>query len=262
MQANIRHVCQVGSARALLESIFDTDAIGIADDCTLGPLTDADDSSPNQRIAFWHNVFSLAYGDTDADWSARFHCVYQQLQPLSDDVDEIVIWSGSHPVEQLLRRRVYWWLRDKNVSVTEILVDTSDMNNPAGRHYAAVAQISAERLKLRFAGRHSASLMLRNQLADEWVRLRCQSVGMRIIENNQLTERPIEHFDARLLSIVGAKPAPLDSVIGRAILETGMTDTFCKWRYITLIQRSELMFISGNIHDESGSAMISRPGVS
>ncbi|AHE72526.1 hypothetical protein M942_04345 [Enterobacter ludwigii] len=37
-----------------------------------------------------------------------------------------------------------------------------------------------------------------------------------------------------------------------------MSDTFCKWRYITLIQRGELALISGAIHDESDSAIIGK----
>ena len=62
----------------------------------------------------------------------------------------VVIWSGSNPIEQLFRGRVYWWLRDQSVSVTEIQVDTRDMYNPPEWHYAAVAPISVEQLKLRF----------------------------------------------------------------------------------------------------------------
>jgi len=96
-------------------------------------------------------------------------------------------------------------------------VDTGDMNNPAGRHYAAVAQISVERLKLRFATRRFVSLTLRNQLADEWVRLRDHGAGIRIIENNRLTERPIGYFDTRRLSIIGMNPTRLDHSIGKCI---------------------------------------------
>ncbi|AHE72525.1 hypothetical protein M942_04340 [Enterobacter ludwigii] len=81
--------------------------------------------------------------------------------------DEIVIWSGTHPVEQLLLRRIYWWLRNDTASVTEVLVDTRDMHNPDGKTHAAVAQIPGERLKLRFAVRQTATPELRSQLANE-----------------------------------------------------------------------------------------------
>ncbi|HGM5324812.1 TPA: DUF1835 domain-containing protein [Serratia marcescens] len=258
MQPRIRHVCQAGSAQALLEALFDTGVTGIADDCTLGPLIDVDAPSPHQRIAFWHDVFARAYGDTHTDWSARFYSVYQQLNTLSEHVDEIVIWSGSHPVEQLLRRRVYWWLRDKSVNVTEIPVDTRDKENPSGRHHAAVAQISADRLQLRFAERRPVSITQCRQRADEWVTLRDQGIGIRIIDNSLLTERPIAYFDVCLLSIVAARPIRLNQAIGQAMSETGMTDTFCQWRYTTLIASGELTLISGNLHDGSGSAMIGR----
>ncbi|MGJ3449002.1 DUF3658 domain-containing protein [Enterobacter sp. PTB] len=259
MKTHIRHVCQSGSALIQLESLFDTDIRDIADDCSIGPLTDVDAASPLQRIAFWHDFFTLTCGDAGRDWTTVFQGVHQQLRSLGEGTDEIVIWSGTHPVEQLLRRRIYWWLRDDTVRVTEVLVDTRDMNNPDGQTHAAIAQIPVGQLKLRFAERQTATPALRLQLADEWVKLRGQGVGIRIIENNRLTERPIEYFDTRLLSIVGEQPTRLAHAIGQAMSETGMTDTFCKWRYIMLIQRGELALISGNLHDEYSSAMVGKP---
>ena len=259
MKTHIRHVCQSGSALIQLESLFDTDIRDIADDCSIGPLTDVDAASPLQRIAFWNDSFSLAYGDAGINWAATFQNVHQQLSTLSEGADEIVIWSGTHPVEQLLRRRVYWWLRDDTIRVTEVLVDSGDLENPEGKHHAAVAQISTERLKLRFVERQTATPALRSQLADEWVKLREQGAGIRLIENSQLTEHPFEYFDTRLLSIVSEQPTRLAHAVGQAMSETGMTDTFCKWRYITLIQRDELTLISGNLHDGSDSAIIGKP---
>ncbi|WP_149330639.1 DUF3658 domain-containing protein [Citrobacter braakii] len=259
MKTHIRHVCQAGSALIRLESLFDADIRDIGDDCSIGPLTDVDTASPLQRIAFWHDFFTLSYGDAGRDWTASFQGVHQRLYSLGEGADEIVIWSGTHPAEQLLRRRIYWWLQDKTIKVTEVLVDSDDLENPEGRHYAAVAQISTERLKLRFAERQIATPALRRQLADEWVELRDHGVGIRLIKNNRLTEHPIGYFDTRLLSIVGKQPTRLAHAIGQAMSETGMTDTFCKWRYITLVQRGELVLISGNLHDGSDAAIIGKP---
>lgn len=240
--------------------MFDTGIAEIADDCSTGPLADVDTASPVKRSTFWHDVFTLTYGDAGPNWATVFQDVYQQLCSLSDNTDEIVIWSGTHPIEQLLRRRIYWWLRDKTVNVTEVLIDTRDMNNPGERPYAAVAQIATERLKMRFAERQSIPPALRKQLADEWVTLRDQGTGIRLIENNVLTEHPVAYFDNDLLSFVGEQPVQLNRTIGQAMSETGMGDTFCKWRYVTLIQRGELTLILGNLHDEYNSAMIGKPG--
>ncbi|MFZ4172237.1 DUF3658 domain-containing protein [Enterobacter ludwigii] len=143
--------------------------------------------------------------------------------------------------------------------MTEVLVDTRDMNNPDGQTHAAIAQLPVGQLKLRFAERQTATPAIRRQLADEWVTLRDQGAGIRIIENKRLTERPVEYFDTRLLSIVGEQPTRPTHAIGQAMSETNMTDMFCKWRYITRIQRGELTLISGNLHDESDSAMVGKP---
>ncbi|WP_439413122.1 DUF3658 domain-containing protein, partial [Enterobacter ludwigii] len=203
--------------------------------------------------------FTLADGDAGTDWTPFFQGVHQQLYSLGEGTDEIVIWSGTHPVEQLLRRRIYWWLRNDTARVTEVLVDTRDMNNPDRQTHAAVAQIPGERLKLRFAESQTTPPNLRRRLADEWVKLRDQGAGIRIIENNRLTECSFGYFATRLLSIVGEQPTRPTHAIGQAMSETGMTDMFCKWRYITLIQRGELTLISSNLHDESDSAMVGKP---
>ncbi|ENX4473328.1 DUF1835 domain-containing protein [Enterobacter roggenkampii] len=225
MKTNIRHVCQAGSAPIRLKSLFETGITEIADDCSTGPLADVDTASPLQRIAFWHDFFTLAYGDAGPNWTTIFQDAHQQVSSLSDDTDEIIIWSGTHPVEQLLRRRVYWWLRHSATKVTEVLIDTRDMENPSERPYAAVAQIATERLKIRFTERQSILPALRKQLPDEWVTLRDQGTGIRLIENNVLTEHPVAYFDNDLLSLVGEQPVQLNRTIGQAMSETGMGDT-------------------------------------
>ncbi|WP_439413047.1 DUF3658 domain-containing protein [Enterobacter ludwigii] len=109
------------------------------------------------------------------------------------------------------------------------------------------------------AERQTATPAIRSQLANEWVQQRDHGSELRIIENNRLTECSFGYFATRLLSIVGEQPTRPTHAIGQAMSETGMTDMFCKWRYITLIQRGELTLISGNLHDGSDSAIIGKP---
>ncbi|MEI9746065.1 DUF3658 domain-containing protein [Enterobacter ludwigii] len=111
---------------------------------------------------------------------------------------------------------------------------------------------------MRIAERQTATPDLRSQLANEWVQQRDHGSGLRIIENNRLTECSFGYFATRLLSIVGEQPTRLAHAIRQAMSETNMTDMFCKWHYITLIQQGVLALASGNLHDEYNSAMVAK----
>jgi hypothetical protein len=46
----IQHLCQAGSAEADLEFMFKEGIIGIADDCSIGPLGDVDSFGQKCRV--------------------------------------------------------------------------------------------------------------------------------------------------------------------------------------------------------------------
>jgi hypothetical protein len=253
-----QHICQAGSAMELVSTVVANNVIGIPDDCAVGPLIDVDSPVPEKRIAFWSDIFALDKDMSQFDWQAGFHTIYDQLEDLGRKAAEIVIWAGSHPTEQTLRRRVHWWLRSTQVKVSEVLVDTEDMaDGVAQRIHAPIACVSAERLQLRFAGRLASTDSLRKQLADEWVALRDHGHGIRLWAGNRLLEYPIDHYDATLLALVGKQPVRFARVVGQAMAETGQTDNFCKWRFATLVRTGHMSFASGNFHDWR-SAMICR----
>lgn len=99
----IRHVCQAGTAAERVHALTGEDVLAIADDVS----QDIDLPAPRLRAAFWEAVFD---GDPDMagmDWYRELGEIRFQLSTLLREADEIVIWAGHHPTEQLLRRRIH-----------------------------------------------------------------------------------------------------------------------------------------------------------
>ncbi|WP_267908983.1 DUF3658 domain-containing protein [Paraburkholderia kururiensis] len=258
MQPNIQHICQGGSAMELVSTVVGDNVTGIRDDCAVGPLIDVDSPAPEERIAFWNDIFAADKNMSQFDWQAEFLATCNQLRNLGREAAEVVIWAGSHPTEQALRRRVHWWLRSTPVKVSEVLVDIEDMaDGTADRIHAPIACASVERLRLRFSHRLESTDYLRKQLADEWGALRDHGQGVRLWEGDRLLEYPIDHYDATLLALVEQQPVRFARVVGHAMAETGQSDCFCKWRFATLVRTGHLSLASGNFHDWL-SAMICR----
>jgi hypothetical protein len=237
----IRHVCQAGSAFELVSSVTGDEVIGLADDCALGPLADVDTPAPLARIAFWKEVFSsLADPPSGFDYSAGLRADYAQLSRLAEETSEVVIWAGAHPTEQALRRRIHWWLRGMRVPVTEVIVDIEDMTCISDRSGAPVALASRQRLQLRYRERIAVGPAMREQLAASWVTLRENAVGIRVWAGNRLLERPVEQFDPIILALAGRPPVCFADALGHAMANTGLPDTFCRWRIAALVKAGRL----------------------
>jgi hypothetical protein len=245
----IRHVCQAGSAFELVSSVTGDEVIGFADDCALGPLADVDTPAPLARIAFWKEVFSaLADPPSGFDYSASLCAAYVQLSQLAEEASEVAIWAGAHPTEQALRRRIHWWLRGMSVPVTEVIVDAEDMMCISDRSGAPVALASRQRLQLRYRERVVVAPAMREQLAASWITLRQNAVGIRVWAGNRLLERPVEQFDPIILALAGRPPVCFAHALAHAMANTGLPDTFCRWRIAALVKAGRLSLAAADRH--------------
>jgi hypothetical protein len=223
--------------------------VAIKDDCAIGPLVDVDSTSPDARVAFWAELFAVGEEMRSMDWRAEFCAVNEALANLGREATEVVIWAGSHPTEQAMRRRVHCWLKDAPVLITEVLVGTEDVANPHRCIHAPIALVSIEHLRARFERRTPSTIEDRRNLAAEWAVLREDGRGVRVWEDGCLSECPIDHYDAHLLSLVGAEPVGFFKVLGQAMAKTGRTDAFCKWRIATLIKTGRMSLTHGDLLD-------------
>lgn len=245
---SIRHVCQGGTAAQLVRAVVGERVLEIRDDYAIGPLVDVDSSSLDARIAFWAELFAWDE-EMLSDMRTEFRTVNEALANLGREATEVVIWAGSDPSEQAMRRRMHWWLQDAPVLITEVLVDAEDVTNPDRSIHTPVALVSIEYLHLCFERRTPSTIEDRRRLAADWAVLREKGRGVRMWEAGCLSERPIDHYDTHLLSLVGAEPAKFRKVLGQAMADTGRTDTFCTWRFAALIQTGQMSLTHGDMQD-------------
>ncbi|WP_434113466.1 DUF3658 domain-containing protein [Paraburkholderia caffeinilytica] len=247
---SVRHVCQGGTAAERVREAVGDDVFEIADNCAIGPLADVDSPSPDARVAFWTEFFELEGLNPPIDWRAEFCGASDALSRIATGATEIVIWAGSHPTEQALRRRTHWWLMGATVPISEVIVSIQDVTEAARCCiHAPVALVPTERLRSRFEQRSRVTHEERVRLATEWIELRDRGEGVRIWDNGRLLECPIDHYDAHLLSLASPAPIPLSNVLGRAMAATGQSSTFCKWRLATLLRSGGLSLVEGDLKD-------------
>lgn len=245
----IRHVCQSGAAAELVRRVSGADVVEVSDDYAIGPLVDVDSSSPDARVAFWSGIFALDKQMRSVNWSTELRAANKALGNLSRETTEVVIWAGSHPTEQTMRRRVHWWLKDSPLLVSEVLVGAHDVANPDRCIHAPIALVSSERLRACFERRSTSTADEREKLATEWAALRESGCGLRVWEGGALSERRIDHYDAKMLSLVQTGPTRFVEVLSQAMADTGNSDAFCKWRFATLLQTGEISLVHGSFND-------------
>lgn len=249
----IRHVCQAGTAAERVHALTGGDVLAIADDASVGPLQDIVLPAPRLRAAFWEAVFD---GDPDMagmDWYRELGAIRFQLSTLISEADEIVIWAGHHPTEQLLRRRSYGWLQDISTPVYEVQSSLVDgQPEPGGANVVMpIATIPPDILRLRYQERRLVSAGLQRQLAREWEGWRENGKGIRTLQNGVLTESAIDSVDPVILSLFSQRPLALHRGIGHAMAVTGLTDALCRWRIKILLSKGLLKMEEGVISKSS-----------
>ncbi|HAV1851663.1 DUF3658 domain-containing protein [Enterobacter hormaechei] len=245
----IRHVCQAGTAAERVHALTGGDVLAIADDASVGPLQDSDLPDPRLRAAFWEAVFD---GDPDMagmDWYRELGEIRFQLSTLLREADEIVIWAGHHPTEQLLRRRIHGWLQETRIPVYEVLPGRDDRQpEPGGANgVMPIATIPPDILRQRYQERHLVSAGLQRQLASEWEDWRENGKGIRTLKNGVLTESAIDSVDPVILSLFSQRPLALHRGIGHVMAVTGLTDALCRWRINILLSAGLLKLEEGAI---------------
>ncbi|MDI6958164.1 DUF3658 domain-containing protein [Pantoea sp. Pa-EAmG] len=251
----IRHVCQAGTAAERVHALTGGNVLAIADDASVGPLQDSDLPAPRLRAAFWEAVFE---GDPDMPSMAWYHELGEirfQLSTLLREADEIVIWAGHHPTEQLLRRRIHGWLWETSIPVYEVshALDNRQTEPGGTNGLMPITTIPPDILRQRYQQRRLVSAGLQRQLASEWEGCRENGKGIRTLKNGVLTESAIDSVDPVILSLFSQRPLALHRGIGHAMAITGLTDALCHWR-INILLSAGLLKLEGGVISLSSPA--------
>jgi hypothetical protein len=249
----IHHLCQGGTAAAMLRAALSDPVIDILDDAAIGPLGDVDTDSPDARVGFMKTLFECGGFDQQdgeaMDWYGELRDMNRRLSTLADSASEVVIWAEPGDTEQALRRRAHWWLKDAALPVSEIDVSLREIARATPKNQAVALDVSYA--KDLVAKRKQANLELRAQLADEWAALKPHGDALRVWENDALVSYPIDYYDVQFAALVPSKPVKLMSadVLGAAMSASKRSDLFCKWRFSMLIAQNTLAVTQGETRD-------------
>ncbi|HAV1831516.1 TPA: DUF1835 domain-containing protein [Enterobacter hormaechei subsp. steigerwaltii] len=245
----IRHVCQAGTAAERVHALTGGDILAIADDASVGPLQDIDLPEPRLRAAFWETVFDGEPDMAGMDWHRELKQIRFQLSTLLREADEIVIWAGLHPTEQLLRRRIHGWLRETSIPVYEVQPGLNDRQPEPGGATGSlpIAMVPPGLLRQRYQERRLVPAGLQRQLASEWEGWLKDGKGIRTLKNGVLTESTLNSVDPAIISLFSQRTLAFHCGISHAMVITGLTDALCRWRIKSLLSAGVLKMEEGVI---------------
>jgi hypothetical protein len=86
------------------------------DDLAFGPLRDIDQAAPLQRAAFWRDAAGMDILDFDKDLTRES----AKLAKLKVSDRPVCIWHGQSSSDQLMLRRLSWYLSGGNRAVSDV----------------------------------------------------------------------------------------------------------------------------------------------
>ncbi|MDR5739910.1 MULTISPECIES: DUF1835 domain-containing protein [unclassified Caballeronia] len=249
----IHHLCQGGSAAAMLRASLREPVIEILDDGSIGPLADVDTDAPDARVAFMKALFACGGFDHEdeakMDWYGELRDMNRRFGQLVRDASEVVIWAEHADAEQALRRRAHWWLRDAAVTVSEIDVSLRDIARSIPKGQALALDI--DQAASLVSARTPCTPAMRAQLANDWAALKQDGDAVRVCESGRLVSYPIDRYDAEFAALASTAPVKLLSgeLLGAAMHRSGRSDLFCKWRFAQLIAQQKLAVTQGDLRN-------------
>ncbi|MCA3359729.1 MAG: DUF1835 domain-containing protein [Roseomonas sp.] len=179
--------------------------VSFADDLAQGPLND--DAA---RIGYMREVIK-GYGDEDIDGYTPFgewRLVVEHLKRARTDA--VIIWTGNNVNDATFIAMACDRLMQRHEPVWRISVSGRD----TGSH---VAMYSPEQLAAFYANRVLLSSAERQQLTQDFVRIRETSGLLRRLEADRVIAVPVEYYDPLLLAACGPDWQMAARVVGAAM---------------------------------------------
>ncbi|MCG5078253.1 DUF1835 domain-containing protein [Paraburkholderia tagetis] len=216
--------------------------IALADDLTVGPLRDIDETGnpgATQRTAFWQRLDGMPETLVQDDCMA--------LAALEASDAHVVIWHTHNAADQLALRRVCYRLRNAPQRLNEVRLAADDLAGPP--------DAAAARLLAHLPDAAPISVLRITRLALEWQEAKFANGEMRRWRDNTFTSGTWADLDALILEILGAsQPASTSGTAGTSWLAcdtlgaalvrggAGLTvgEPFVLWRLRELAAAGEL----------------------
>jgi hypothetical protein len=221
--------------------------IALRDDLAVGPLRDIDDSSFN-RAAFWRQVLNSA-----KDFEDDLEEQQAVLNRLTRGDAQIVIWHGQSAGDQLMLRRVAYYLRNVPQRLNEARLGQQDVWIPGndtepGRAArsdgaTAVGMFSPKQLLAKLPSAAPISVLRISRLALEWQEAKYASGETRRLRDNMLVSGTWLDVDDALLATATEEWLPTRRIVGEAMTRNFdfiLSDSIGYWRCRELVTAGRL----------------------
>lgn len=249
------------SLRAALASTQrNEEVLALRDDLAFGPIR-AVDSDVHERAAFWQQVLD----ERDRDVVSELNEQNATLERLvGSAATNIVVWHAQSASDQLVLRRVAWYLRTQPQRLNEVALGTRELPRetaPRADGASTIGMFGADALAARIRKAAPISVLRIGRLALEWQDVRRLNGDVRCWRENRFvtgTYAPIDdawlqHTDDRwqMATNVAAQVMKVDFGVC-------VTDAIALWRCRELVTAGRLA-LSGEARQQWRDVQVRRP---
>src|ERR1700761_4036106 len=207
----------------------------LRDDLAVGPLRGADDG-PQLRAGFWERVSA----DTRRDFVREFREQAATLNSFVNSSANLVVWHGESSSDQLMLRRVCYYLRNSPQRLNEVRLSIADLTDPLAWAHTrkdratSVGMFAPDVLLTRLPDAAPISVLRISRLALEWQEAKHANGETRRWRDNTFTSGSFADLDALILEHVPGDWQPAARVAAElmtAELWYLVSDSIVLWRF-------------------------------
>ncbi|CAB3693008.1 hypothetical protein LMG22037_03080 [Paraburkholderia phenoliruptrix] len=220
---------------ALREAGCDDRVHALRDDLAVGPLRGIDDG-PDVRATFWDRVSA----DTKRDFIREFREQAAALEAIARGAANLVVWHAESAADQLMLRRVCYYLRNQPQRLNEVRLSIRDLTDAGAWAHTrrdratSVGMFAPAVLQTRLPDAAPISVLRISRLALEWQEAKHANGETRRWRDNTFTSGNFADLDALILEHAGADWQPAARVAAEVMTaELGflVSDSIVLWRF-------------------------------
>ncbi|SMG40188.1 DUF1835 domain-containing protein [Paraburkholderia susongensis] len=229
---------------ALAQAGRDDRVQALRDDLAVGPLRGVDDG-PTVRADFWERVSA----DTRRDFLREFRDQAAALNSIANGTANLVVWHGESASDQLMLRRVCYYLRNSPQRLNEVRLSIADLTDPLAWAHTrkdratSVGMFAPDVLQARLPDAAPISVLRISRLALEWQEVKHANGETRRWRDNTFTSSSFAELDALILERVTEDWQPTARVAAEVMVAELwflVSDSIVLWRMRELAARRRI----------------------
>ncbi|MBN3804710.1 DUF1835 domain-containing protein [Paraburkholderia sp. Ac-20336] len=229
---------------ALAQAGRDDRVQALRDDLAVGPLRGIDDG-PDMRADFWERVSA----DTKRNFLQEFRDQAAALNSIANGTANLVVWHGESSSDQLMLRRVCYYLRNSPQRLNEVRLSIADLTDPLAWAHTrkdratSVGMFAPDVLQSRLPDAAPISVLRISRLALEWQEVKHANGETRRWRDNTFTSSSFAELDALILDHAAEAWQPAARIaagVMSAELWFLVSDSIVLWRLRELAARRRI----------------------